>query len=342
MPLVNRRRPRRRNPAMRRRKRAAAPARRGFHPKRKYHKKAVKKYTSVNGVVNTSYATMQNHKPTSQIKNLERVGEPQVQIRNFANVIAGQTGLQNYYDFVHLGNAQLSQIRNNLPSSANNAGARFVLESYMTEILVTNTTTASCELEFYDVIPTRDIAAATTYATPTATTYLLDPLPTSYWETGVLVNANLLPSTSPANQPSRLLGGTPFDSQLFRDYFKVIRRTRVLLTQGGSHRHFISLRVNALVDDALIGNEAMSAMRGLSAFTMMVFKGMPNTTGATGLVASTNITQLAFTQSQRIKYSWVTNYSNNLFTNATITQPTSTQVVNIGSGAIDPVVLATT
>jgi len=328
-----------------RRKRKAPKAkgrmrRKGFQPKRRGA--AVKRYQSVNGVVNQSMVSMLNHKATAEIKALERVGSPNTFLSNYGVMINASPGVQNSYSFAHLSQLQLQRIRNQIPPASSSAPSRFILETYQSELVMTNTSTATVEIELYDITLKRDLAHESTYTTTgVGYTYPLSAQPGSYWAVGSLAAANLQYSSPLGQWPSNQISGSPFDSQLFRDYFVVKKRTRVLLTQGGSHRHFVMVKLNKLIDDALIQNEGVAAYAAISGFTMVVAKGLPNTHTTTPIEATTNAVQLACIQSQRLKYSYVLDNANNLYQIVGIPQPTSTQVLNIGSGQVDSAVAFT-
>ena len=292
--------------------------------KRVYKKKstAIKRYQSLNGVVHQSMFMLKS-RPTRQVSGLQMLGSPNIRVENFAPIIVGGNGLQTAYTYFHNSIYQLQRLRSNVPNVTSSAGARFVLEDYQSEITLSNTTTASVELELYDIVLKRDLLASAIYTTATSPplVYTINGTPSDYWDQGSLLNANLPPTTAHP-YPSEFLGSSPFDSQLFRDQFKVMKRTRILLTQGGSHRHFVVLKPHKLIDDSMIlfsTGTARDALVGITTFTMAVVRGLPGTYLDTTLKSTSNEVQVASVQSQRWKYTYVQDTQNNLYSTNNLT-----------------------
>lgn len=305
----------------------------------------IKRFQSVNGVLNQSTCVVKR-RPTPQVLAMERIGMPNIKLGSLAQTFLVDPGLQYNLSISHMSQQQLASIRQLVPPQAAPLASRYVLESWQSEMVFTNTTSASVEMEFYDICLKRDTFAGnyTTNTTVPVTYPINIGSPSEYWRAGALMNANLADTTTQPLTPSNFMGSSPFDSQLFRDYFKVLKRTRVLLTQGGSHRHFVIFHPNACIDDSLINNVNKPGLQGLSMWTLVVAKGLPQTLGTGASVppaVTLSLAQLAVAISYRAKYTWVQDNSNSLFAGTSLAQPTNTAVFNIGSGAVTTAVTAT-
>jgi len=314
-------------------------ARRNLRGRRSIANPVTKRYQALGGAVTASSAgAICNRRANRQSLALKRVGAPNVIIDQSTNLITIAAGFQGIaYDYIN-NVGYLNSIQSKLP--ANNAlsggspPTRFMLESTTALYSMTNTTTASLEVEIFDIMSKRDVLSQWTYSTnqkSSPVTFVLDGNPKDYWNIGALLgtNENVTPP-----QPSTILGSTPYDSQLFRDYWVVKRRTKVLLPMGASHKHTVSTRPNLMVDEALTASWAyVNSLKGITCFTMFVAKGMPQTCGSESpVIVTTSNGELAIVKSYRTKYTWVSDTSNNLYYNDNLTSPASTQVVNIGSG----------
>lgn len=137
--------------------------------------------------------------------------------------------------------------------------------------------------------------------------------------TGFETSAQELPN-SPAN-----LGATPYNSKLFKDYFKVVRKTNLSLPIGGQHKHFVDMKPNAIIDNDMMSQN--NTFKGLSFFTLVVASGVPvvacPNTDASGVPidpngsaqgdASTSAVSLSIIQQVKYKWTWVEDTRENIY-----------------------------
>ena len=307
----------------------------------------IRKLQALGGEITQSSFRL-TRRPTKQVLALKRVGAPNVAIDQTTQILSIAPGFQGVaYDYInncgYLNNIQLTIPAN----SASAAPTRFLLESTMCEYAFTNTTTATVEVEIYDIVQRRDLQSQWTYqvlpvGSPGAYTLVLDGNPRDYWNIGTLIGNNE-PSTYAGPRPQNILGSSPFDSQLFRDYFTVKKRTRVMLPLGASHRHFVTMKPNLLVDAAVSNAwQYLNGVKGITQWCMFVARGMPQTVGDQANGVSTNEGQVAIVKSFRTKYTWVADTSNTLYYHDNMLSPAATQAINQGSGAPGPVVATAT
>lgn len=266
---------------------------------------------------------------------IKMIGAPNSYIINTQVVFKSDTGFQNVTSFQHLGQQALKGIRATLGTSL---AARFVVEEYQSEISFTNSTTAPCEVEVYDVCAKRDLASAGATYDTTSYTYPLPQTPEAYWTTGAQVQTN----TNPAGtfNPRSIVGSSPMDIQLFRENFTIVKRVNVSLPQGATHRHMCLQKPNYVVTDAMLKNSQISAEVGLCYWTMFVLKGYPVGSSAPTdpLTWASTIgqAQLSMVQATRIKYSWSADISNTLVQTNQLGQ-VQYEIVNVGSGLVEPI-----
>lgn len=165
-----------------------------------------------------------------------------------------------------------------------NASFRYVLETAMSVLNLANTSGTPQNLELYDIVAKRDVGQAgyDISGNPIQGGVLfgqglpgiLDPAVAWYQgmtdqsTTATGFEPTTLESVSPYN-----LGATPYNSKLFKDYFKVVRKTNVSLPIGGQHKHCVDLKPNFVVDNDLL--QQNNVFRGLSFFTLVVASGIP-------------------------------------------------------------------
>ena len=190
----------------------------------------------------------------------------------------------------------------NAGSAAAGYGARrLVVDSVLCENTVTNVTTAPLEMEIFEISLRKDLPKVWTYL-QAGNSYIFDPNPIEYWYEGVNVGVNGSPGSQTAGGTP---GCTPYDSQFFKDYFKVDRKSIVLLPQGGSHRHFTNFHPNTLVKEDEL--DSCYGTKRLNRWVMINVKGLPivdkTTPGA--IRASPATATLSWVQTRRIKFQFV-------------------------------------
>lgn len=165
------------------------------------------------------------------------------------------------------------------------ASFRFVLESAISQLNLANTSGTPVNMELYDIVAKRDSPQIPLDMSGNIvyfggkfgqSTNLLDPgvawvlgmKNQSYSATGFQNDGSTYELPSPEN-----LGATPYQSKLFKDYFKVVRKTNVSLPIGGQHKHFVDLKPNVVIDNDMMTQN--NAFKGLSFFTLIVASGVP-------------------------------------------------------------------
>lgn len=239
-----------------------------------------------------------------------------------------------------------------------NQSFRYVLESAMSQLYLANTSGTPLNIELYDIVAKRDSpqlgldASGNLLKSVAGTGAVMNSSilePALAWFIGMgnqYTNATgfesdaLYEGATPNN-----LGSTPYQSKLFKDYFKVVRKTNLSLPIGGQHKHFVDLKPNFVIDGDLLTQN--NVFKGLSFFTLVVSSGVPviacpssdpaeplrNPLGD----ASTSAVSLSIIQQVKYKWSWVedsreniyrANYINPLASDFQSTQPMNAKVSN--------------
>lgn len=279
------------------------------------------------GVTTNSYFRLRS-RPSAKARAMKKVGAPNVYLSNSGLSFQCVEGFQASSQHSWCNIADLNTIRGFVPGSGtlpvpgSVIPNQYILESMIGEVVYTNASTATCELELYDIVRKRDA-----HATGTAT-----QSPINAWEQG-MINAEQTGATSPQN----FLKSTPFDSKLFQDWFKVVKRTRIQLTQGATHRHSVNLSPNRLVDEELLAYTGAD-VAGLTVYTMCRVYGQPASILNDPLPpdVTTAAIRIDAVQSVRYKYTWVADTVHNVFVTDNLTSHAGEQVLSIGKGEFIP------
>ena len=270
------------------------------------------------------------HKADLQVRTMERVGAVNNIVNQIATKVQSLSGKQAQGSFAMFNCDQLRQI--NQYALAQVRPTRCVIQGLNNEYTFTNFANAPLELDIYDIALKRDIYVDYAFDT-TAGTYTPLPYPESYFGNGLAAQNAL----TPYSQPAQIVGASPYDSQLFKDWFVIKRKTTVLLPIGGGHRHMVSVKTNRVVDTMLAGNSGtIAGLKDFTKYVMVNVKGLPvwdDTDGSPGVTSSAS--QVGIVAVQRLKYTFVQDFTFTSALNQSLSLPnaSATHIWNSGSGA---------
>lgn len=178
---------------------------------------------------------------------------PSYYITNASDSLSVQSGFQNAIFTALNTQAYFANFYSLLPapSPVGNRTRRFVLLRSQSRTTYTNSTSVSCQMDLYDIAVKRD-------------NDLINPL--AAWANGLA-----LQTTTP--NPYIVLGTKPWQSQQFKEFFKIVKTTQVNLAPGASHQHTITLSPNQVIKEQMVLEN--TCYKGLSFFTIAVVKGVP-------------------------------------------------------------------
>lgn len=142
------------------------------------------------------------------------------------------------------------------PGTGSIASSRYLLESMDCETIFANSGSSSALLILYDYVVKRDLPNVAELAGPDLT-----------WASGVDEEGG-------NSTDYQIIGGRPFESDMFNQYYKVIKTTRVNLSPGSIHRH-VQKRVFNKVIHYSVNENLQFGMRDVTCGTMFVYHGQP-------------------------------------------------------------------
>lgn len=236
------------------------------------------------------------------------------------------SGSQTYWDQTHMSQATLRSImtliqnQQYVPSGVLPFGpVRGVIRGAVEEYLINNATTQSIEIDLYDIGLKKDITAAFQFVA-NGLSYSVSPTPSDYINIGLLAQQGGSQASPPSPLPFYNLSSMPNDSRLFKDYFKIVKKTRVFMAPGACHKHVVTINTNKLLDEYLVPS-TLAGVKGATTFLMAVMRGMPVWDGDDGSVkATTAACAVQVVRSQRIKYSYIADTSYTSLFGSSLTQ----------------------
>lgn len=286
-----------------------------------------KAYSNVGGQGTFSTFSLTN-RASPRVRTMKKVGAPCYDLINNSQQLVVSEGFQGNQTFYFNDIGSLRRYDSHVPVDYDPAhtlpslqNKRFLLESTTGEYLISNSSLATAYVDIYDIVRKRD---ATGLTGPTSS-------PSAAWSAGV---SNESGAITP--NPIGDLHILPTDSMLFKDYFKVKKRTHIALAQGATHRHSLKLKVNKLIDEELIGN-ASGDLAGFTVYTMIVAYGQPASVPASEPSTGPNPVTTAkvaldVVYSSRTKFTWVQDNTTNLWVNDNLVSLPNEVVVSAGSG----------
>lgn len=191
-----------------------------------------------------------------------------------------------------------------------NTCARTLLESCTEKLMLTNQSNAPAYIDVYDIVSRRDTKNASV------------DLPTAAWTGGITDETG--PTLTVTNS---FVGSTPFAVELFTQYFKVLKITRINLAAGESAEHVRKTQPMRLWNDEI--DQYLTNIRNLTHYCMIVPWG----------AACDNDNTTVSTSNVKIDYVYTKQYrSSALADNHTLLAGTNNigtaagHVTNVGSG----------
>ncbi|ALE29738.1 putative capsid protein [Lake Sarah-associated circular molecule 12] len=305
-----------------------------YTPARKYKKRggrstAGRLITTMAGLLTNSTWTQKARKLGFQARAMRAVGAPNIYHANFALPVVVPPGLQDFISFPTLQRTQLQAILSSVPQSS--GLNRALIQSAQTELTFTNVTNAPVQVEMYDIMFRRDLSTDAlvvnngnnfTFAT-------IEEMIKS----GCQAANGIAPG---GTDVSSYIGASAYDSQIFKDYCRVVKRQHVLLASGATHRHQSNIGINKIIDESVGANEDLIYVKGYTYATLILTRGV----GAFDATASvpnstTNGAFLNFVTSVRIKYTWVADTTNSVYYHNLPLHTGVPNVRNTGSGAYE-------
>ena len=224
--------------------------------------------------------------------------------------------------------ADIANVASTVPSPAPPSGTginptRFHLKSIVASVTMTNPTSTTIEVDLYDVVCRKDAPVFKTgyFGNGVA-------LPTTAWSSGMLQQAIQPSLPYPAEQ---YLGALPTDSQLFKDYYRVLKRTSVSMAQASTHVHHVNISFERDFDrgELQVQTDYLAQVANFSHFTMAVVRGQParDVTQSTSYAMSTTVPILFVLSLENYQYSWL--QSAGSFWSGTTTLPPQGAVLDV-------------
>jgi len=292
--------------------------------------------TPLGGASSSLWSYGQKRRLPARVKVMKMVGAPDSYIWNGGfNCNVGQ-GLQEYYGFNSVNQGHLEDM---LAISGNQtAPNRLCLENAIATLGLTNITNTSAEIDIFDIIFKRDVPTA--LAVPlAANTYIVNA-----GDVAQLINEgiNAARSLAPGASGSATIGTNAWDSQFFKEYCTVVKRTRVMLASGASHRHTSSVNLSKVIAQSVGGDGGTAVFRGYSFCTLVRINGaaayIPSGDQATNGTPADITCQAVF--SLRVKYTFVQDVNSSVTVaddlGNNFTAPAAT-TRNPGSGALEAI-----
>jgi hypothetical protein len=251
--------------------------------------------------------------PKAYTKVIKALAKNYVALNN-AQRISVAVGLQGANTLLTMfGPADMNTILTTISSNKTN---RAVVMSCSAEIMLTNMDLAPARVTLYDVIARRDIPSSSLN------------LPDVAWKVGYADEGG-------SNSNYSIIGTTPFSNDTFVQFYKVLKITNIVMSQGQTHFHRVNFSPNRLIDGEYI-NYDQQGYKGLTCHTMIVHSGMPANDSVTKTQVSTGVTNIDVVNRIQYKYTWLTdNTTNYKVTNSLPGSFTVAQdLVDIGSGTI--------
>lgn len=271
-----------------------------------------------------------------RVRTMKAAGAPDAYIVNGGFNCNVSQGTQRYYGFNSVTQGHLEDIC----QTAGNQSAfnRVVLENAIATLSLTNITNTAAEIDIFDVLFKRDVP---------------DQIQVQVGSNLYTVNAGSVPdmineginaarTLAPAASGAFTIGTNAWDSQIFKEYCVVVKRTRVNLASGASHRHTQNVNLSKVIAQSVAGSVNMEAFKGYTFATLIRINGAAAyiPTGEEAMLGTPADITCQAVYSLRVKFSFIQDVTSSLTVQDILgdnfTAPGAT-TRNPGSGALEAV-----
>lgn len=300
----------------------------------------------------TLSSTYVPHKASKACASLLKVGTHNTYYDQKTLRVEVDAGFQEYGSLEHATNPLIQTSFAGIPNQGSQPNLRMALKRYQSEVLVSNATNMACEVEIFDLCTKRDFSAIQAYNDPSTTPggpftwgNFAQGAPVGALFLGAETNSAALTAIPTVPYVYQFVGSSIRDSDIFNDYFKVVKRVVIQLPQGGCHRHVFTQDLNRIVDRTLLYEQFSNitpayALQGLTYFTMLRVRGYPvSDNKGTGSSITTASVAIDVVETRRWSYTYVVdnNHSIKAIDNLVSIPLTQQAFVNPGSGLLDVV-----
>ena len=280
--------------------------------------RALRSVTSMTGLITNSVTSFGKAKRLS--KGLSRLGAPcHYVVNSHGSRIPDASTPSGRQDCVLLGqwnsvqdvfNASLLVPTSAVASATGKTPTRFHMKSIQAEQTLQNPTSVTMIYDLYDVVARKDIPNSNSTG-PAQGTAVYDPI--SAWVSG-MYNQNNTAIMPGFPDPINILGAKPTDSQLFNDYYRVVKKTSLVLQQNSTHVHKVNLTMDKNFDlNEIITQVAyLNGIANFTFYTFAVMRGLPVVTpGSESNLGTTTVPpHLRWVNSEHYQFSWLQSQGN--------------------------------
>lgn len=317
-----------------RKPRRKAPAKKGRSARRPARRQARRgnKQLKVQGKTDGQSMSVFSHSLRSnKPRNVSSMGAPQRYVVTQAGLVVGNVGQQKCQSVGQwFSLADIQNLATQVPSIATSLGntpTHFTLQGVTAEVTFNNATGSHQLVDIYDIVARKDIplASATGAIYPVATPY-------EAWQTGMF-DQNVSASGPPT--PDAIIGSKPTDSVVFNNYYRIVKRTELVLPQNATHLHKVNINVNRTFNltELSVMSKYLGGIKDVTHYTMVVVRGGIGFDVAGG-VTSTIAPWVRWISLENFRFSFLQASGSTFKYNNMITNPENITVLNLNNPTV--------
>lgn len=233
-----------------------------------------------------------------RMRQVYRTCAKNYQVINNSGRIVANSGSQAFNSVLTMfSTPDLNGFATNISSNKTN---KFLAISCSAELMLTNQDEGNVRFVLYDIIARRDITQSN----------LVDPA-TAF--------KNSLADEGASNANWAAVGATPFSSDLFTQFYKILKMTHVILGAGQFHTHRVHFGLNRQFDAEQL-QYTPNGIKGATCFTCVMAYGCPYNDSVTKTSVSTGQVTLDFVSKKQYSYTWTQDNDTNFYLTNNLTQ----------------------
>lgn len=246
-----------------------------------------------------------------RMRQVYRTCSKNYQVINNSGRITTTAGTQLFNGILTMfSTSDLNGFATNISANKTN---KFIAMTCSSEVMISNQDEGNVRFVLYDIICRRDCTQSN----------IADPA-TAF--------KNSLADEGAANINWNSVGATPFSSDLFTQFYKVLKITHVILAAGQFHTHRVHFGLNRQFDAEQL-QYTPNGIKGATCFTCIMAYGAPYNDSVTKTSVSTGQVNLDFVSKKQYSYTWMQDNDTNFYlTNNLTTFAVNEDILSIASG----------
>lgn len=288
-------------------------------------------YTAAGSMTNSIFKFGRVRRLPLATRIAKGIGAPDFMVWNGGFQCGTSQGKQTYYGFNSVNQGHLKDIMDIVGNQT--APSQCFIENAISQLSLTNITNTNAEIEIYDIIFKRDVPNSITWVN-NSITYTV---PSGNVADMIAYGCDAAAAAPAGDGSEQVVGTTPYDSQVFKAYCKVVKKTHVMLGSGATHRHQSLVNISKRALQTVAAQDGVQLTKGYAFATLIKVVGAPGyiPSGELATLGTSVDLTIQAVYSLRVKYTFIQDVTSGLTVHDVLAESPAATTRNPGSGVLE-------